>query len=94
MTVNTPGETPEAWLHLDSTATQKTLVSQLLWLHSLMHQGTLTRCPSLPSMPGKELNSRPRTFYPGTAFLPGTSTVQLERYRVGEPSLSGLPGVP
>ncbi len=59
-------------LCLASTATQKTLTSQLLWLQRLTHQGTLTSYPCWLSMPSQQRDYRPRTFYPGTAFLPGT----------------------
>ncbi len=45
--------------------------------------GTLTKYPSLPSvacpLPSKERDDRPRTFYPCTAFLQGTRSVQLEK---------------
>src|SRR6266566_6003438 len=34
--------------------------------------GTLTRYPCWFSMPSQQRDHRPRTFYPGTAFLPGT----------------------
>jgi hypothetical protein len=75
-------------LCLALTAILHTLARLQLWLHRPTHQGGLTKRPSLPSMPNKERYHRPRTFYPGTAFLPGTRlNVQLERNRVGEPSL-------
>jgi hypothetical protein len=64
---------------LASTAVLHSLAEEQLWLHWLTHQGLLTRGPSLPSMPNKERCDRPRTFYPGTAFLPGTRSVQLEK---------------
>ena len=45
--------------------------------------GHPTSGPSLPSMaeplPRKERDFRPRTFYPSTAFLLGTRSVQLEK---------------
>ncbi len=33
----------------------------------------------IQNVPDKERYDRPRTFYPGTAFLPGTRSVQLEK---------------
>ncbi len=33
----------------------------------------------IQNVPDKERYARPRTFYPGTAFLPGTRSVQLEK---------------
>ncbi len=73
-----------------------------LWLQQPQHQGLLTRAPSLPSMaeplPNKERSNRPRTFYPGTAFLPGTRpfccegttgrTVSLQQAGVPKPTRS------
>jgi hypothetical protein len=52
----------------------------------------MTLRPSLPSMPSKERYHRPRTFYPGTAFLPGTSTEETGKESVDEPECLSLHG--
>ena len=66
-------------LHLDSTAPRSTEAGAPLWLHRPMHQGTLTKCPSLLSLPNKERWYRPRVFYPCMVFLQGTQATQLEK---------------
>src|SRR6266478_2656612 len=73
-------------LCLASTAPQKALSSQLLWLHWLTHQGGLTIRPSLPSMPDKE-RYRPRTFYLAADSLPEPGECSVGKVPVGEPSL-------
>jgi hypothetical protein len=72
---------------LASTAVLHSLAEEQLWLHWLTHRGLLTRGPSLLSMPNKGHCDRPRTFYPGTAFLPGTRSEETGKEPVGEPSL-------
>ncbi len=84
-------------LCLGSTATRK--IALPLWLHGTTHHGSVatplghpTSGPSLPSvaepLPSKERCVQPRTFYRGLGFSARTPDVQLERYPVGELSLS------
>ena len=73
-------------LHLGSTATLQTLTGQQLWLHSPMHQGLLTRGPCWLSMPSQQRSST-KSVLPLHGVLVGNLATQLERYRVGKPSL-------
>jgi hypothetical protein len=60
-------------LHLDSAATRRTCAGLPLWLHRPMHQGAIDRRPVWLQHAGtRAFINRPRTFYPGMAFLPGT----------------------
>ena len=76
------------------------------WERTPKLEGTLTRCPSSPTMAEplarkeRDERNRPRTFYPHTAFLCGTrpfswkgaggQTVSLFRGRVPKPTCSIL----
>ena len=80
-------------LHLDSAATQHTEAGALLWLHCPMHRGQLTTAPSLPSMPDKE-RFRAMCVLPEHGLLAQNLATQLERYRVGKPSLFSSGEVP
>ncbi len=80
-------------LCLASTAIQHP--KRLFWLHRPTHHGslkaalgTLTRYPFLPRCAEQETSKSTKNVLPERGFSLRTPSVQLERFRVGEPSLS------
>src|SRR5207302_370875 len=74
-------------LHLRSTATRCLCEERPLWLHSATHRALLTRGPSLSSVPDKERCSTENIFPRHGVLAWNPAHVQLERKRIGEPSL-------
>ena len=72
MTVNShPWLEARGLLHLGSTALLHAEAGAQLWLHSPMHQGTVTKCPSWPSMPSQKRSSTENVL-PHRGFSMGT----------------------
>src|SRR6266849_6979938 len=83
-------------LCLCSTATLCINVHTQLWFQRTTHPspktlGPPTTAPFLPSMPSKKRSRSTENVLPRHGILAWNPTVQLERYRTDEPSLSGEP---
>jgi hypothetical protein len=65
-------------LHLRSTATQFLREERLLWFRRAMHQGLLTKAPTLSSVPDKERYST-ASVLPRRGLPAGNPATQLER---------------